>query len=225
MTSSIAAIIASILLLASCGDRVETEPDVTSPPDTLALAPDTMARPGGVLPESIEAARDTAAPPDGLVASPPDDNVSVAPEAFEGTAGMTEVERAVPGVVTLQAVRAGRHDGFDRIVFEFDGDYVPGYKIEYIDRPVRACGSGHVVELPGDGWLEVRMPDVRAHTEAGEATVQNRQRRLNLPLVKGLALTCDFEAVVTWVFGVSSPNRYRVVELSGPPRMAIDIRH
>ena len=37
-------------------------------------------------------------------------------------------------------------------------------------------------------------------------------------------LTCDFEVVVTWVLGTKSPNRYRVLELSAPPRLAVDVR-
>lgn len=33
-----------------------------------------------------------------------------------------------------------------RTVFELD-DRVPGYHTEYIDRPVRKCGSGQVTEI------------------------------------------------------------------------------
>jgi hypothetical protein len=40
-----------------------------------------------------------------------------------------------------------------------------------------------------------------------------------------LELTCDFEAVVTWVLGLESPNRYQVRELSNPPRLVVDVRH
>jgi hypothetical protein len=228
MRSSTIAVIAVLVLLTGCG-RGDSDPNATAEPDTLVLIPDTLASPGEVFPDTI-AADDapTPAPPDAIRATPPEQptpSPARAPATFQGTAGSTDVERSVPGVVTLQAVRSGRHDGFDRVVFEFDGDFVPGYHIEYIDRPVRACGSGHVVELPGDAWLEIRMPTVRAHTEAGEATIQNRQRRPNLPVVKGLALTCDFEAVVTWALGVSTPNPYRVVELADPPRIALDVRH
>ncbi|MBW3557384.1 MAG: hypothetical protein KY454_10675, partial [Actinobacteria bacterium] len=56
----------------------------------------------------------------------------------------------------LVDVRVGRHKGFERIVLEFEGDDPPGYRVGYIDPPVRADGSGHVVELAGDAFLEVR---------------------------------------------------------------------
>ena len=39
------------------------------------------------------------------------------------------------------------------------------------------------------------------------ATVADRERAPNLPIIKELKITCDFEGEVTWVLGVSSPNR------------------
>jgi hypothetical protein len=142
----------------------------------------------------------------------------------EWTAGIIDRPRPDQPVAKLVDVRTGRHEGFDRIVFEFD-ERVPGYHIEYIDQPVRKCGSGKVTPLAGDGWLEVRMYPAKAHTEKGQPTVANRERMPRLPVLSELELTCDFEAVVTWVFGVESPNRYQVRELSSPPRLVIDVGH
>lgn len=156
---------------------------------------------------------------------PPGETQEALPGRFEGTAGIVDVERPAARVATLREVRVAEHDGFDRVVFEFEGPDLPGHHVEYVDRPVRRCGSGLVAELAGDGWLEVRMSPVRAHTEQGEPTVQERERRPGLPVLLEIELTCDFEAVVTWVLGVSSPNRYRAVELDDPPRLVIDVRH
>ena len=62
----------------------------------------------------------------------------------------------------LRAVRLAGHDGFDRVVFEFDGE-VPGYLVAYgpttvaatDDTPVTvAGGAGLAVTLFGGGqWL------------------------------------------------------------------------
>lgn len=147
------------------------------------------------------------------------------PEDFQGTAGIVDVERPAARISILRDVRVAEHAGFDRVVFELAGPDAPGYHVEYIDRPVRQCGSGDVVELAGDGWLEVRMSPVHAHTEEGRPTVLERERHPRLPVLLELELTCDFEAVVTWVLGMASPNRYRVVELADPPRLVIDIGH
>lgn len=144
--------------------------------------------------------------------------------APEWTAGIIDRPQPDAPAATLVAVRTAAHDGFDRIVFEF-AEQVPGYHTEYIDRPVRKCGSGNVTQVAGDGWLEVRMYPANAHTEEGQPTVAERERMPNLPVLSELELTCDFEAVVTWVFGVESPNRYQVRELSSPPRLVVDVRH
>lgn len=142
------------------------------------------------------------------------------------TAGWTASAVSRPGdsVATLQAVRAARHDGFERIVFEFGAGPLPGYRVEYVDRPIRQCGSGETVALPGDAWLSVRLEPARAHTEAGQPTVRERQQVLNYEIIKQLNIICDFEAIVEWVVAVGSPNRYRVLELKAPTRLVIDIR-
>jgi hypothetical protein len=140
------------------------------------------------------------------------------------TAGIMDRPRPDSSTATLVAVRTGTHSGFDRVVFEFD-ERIPGYHIEYIDRPVRKCGSGNTTPIAGDGWLEVRMSPTRAHTEEGGSTVTERERMPNLAVLAELELTCDFEAVVTWVLGVESPNRYRIHELTDPPRLVVDVRH
>lgn len=125
----------------------------------------------------------------------------------------------------MSDVRSARHGTYDRVVFEFMGPEMPTYHIEYIDKPVRSCGSGDVVPFAGDGWLEVRFTDAQAHAPEGDATIKDRSKSPNLPIVKDLKITCDFEGEVTWVLGVASPNKYRVIELQDPTRLALDIKH
>ena len=155
----------------------------------------------------------------------PKDEAEVRKDDFEGTSGITDKLKSLAGSATLRAIRAGRHEGFDRIVFEFAGSEVPGYHIEYIDKPVRSCGSGDVVPLAGDGWLQVRFEPARAHTDEGKPTLGFRELTPRLPNLLELKSTCDFEGQVEWVAGVGSPNRYRVLELENPARFVVDIKH
>jgi hypothetical protein len=143
----------------------------------------------------------------------------------EWTAGDTNVERSVEGAALLRAVRTAGHDGFDRIVLDFGNDAVPGYRIAYIDRPVRQCGSGNEVPFAGDAWLSIAAEPAAAHTEAGEPTVRERERAPGLPVLLELKLICDFEAQVEVVAGVASPGRYRAFVLDSPGRLVIDIMH
>lgn len=142
---------------------------------------------------------------------------------FEGTAGIVTVDKTQKTHI-LKDVRAGKHPGFDRVVFEFERG-VPGHHLEYVDHPVRDCGSGDAIPVAGDGWLEVRMTPADAHTEKGKPTVQHREFAPNLPVVREVQRTCDFEAIVTYVLGTSTPNRYRVLELEKPARLIVDILH
>lgn len=42
-------------------------------------------------------------------------------------------------------------------------------------------------------------------------------------VLRDIERTCDFEAVVTWVLGVSSSRPFRVTELSEPTRLVVDV--
>lgn len=200
-----------------------------SPPSPLPDGSPQTAQPEAAGPTGDSAGGEAEPAPGASLKTdeaPSDTSSAPAPgqRAFEGTAGLTKQVRQLAGIADLVAVRAGRHEGFDRVVFEFGGE-LPGYEVEYIDKPVRACGSGDVVPLAGDGWLEVRFTPARAHTDEGKPTVPDRRQRPSLPIVLELASTCDFEGHVNWVLGVSSPNRYRVLELKSPNRLVVDVLH
>lgn len=216
-----------ILLLSLGACRDGDDGDRAAPSVGGEAQADGASAPAGVdePPQATGAARASDGAEGGGTASPRAAAPTDTPAPFRGTAGIIDERRADSPVATLTAVRTGRHTGFDRVVFEFSGERVPGYHTEYIDRPARQCGSGAAVPLEGDGLLQVRMSPVRAHTEEGSVTVADRERSPGFPVLKELKLTCDFEAVVEWVLGVAAPNRYRVQELSGPPRLVVDVLH
>src|SRR5688500_11515989 len=88
-------------------------------------------------------ARDVDVREMGQAASPeesaPDTQKNVSPVNDSDKGFQTGVaEREGSEVATLKEVRVAAHDGYERIVFEFEGA-LPGYKVEYIDRPVRQC--------------------------------------------------------------------------------------
>jgi hypothetical protein len=140
------------------------------------------------------------------------------------TVGIVEKKRDDIGPVTVKNIRTGQHAGYERIVFDFEGRAVPGYRIEYVDRPVRQCGSGEPVALAGDAWLHITLSPSQAHDGNGNATIKNRERKTGYKIIKELKFTCDFEAQVAVALGLSSPNRFRVLELSNPTRLVIDIK-
>ena len=136
-----------------------------------------------------------------------------------------DATHTLPAVPILRALRVGEQPGADRLVFEFDGDGLPAWSISYVDRPVYECGSGEVVRLPGDAWLQVRFTGAQAHTEAGEGTTGPKLRTLDMTNLIALARLCDFEGEVTWVAAVKRPEGYTPRVLDAPARLAVDIAH
>lgn len=227
----------SVLLLflaMACGGEA---PDPDQPPvqDTV-LSDASTPRPGGEPTDTArrpDPGRDPDHEPerDPEPTPPPSRANPVAVGVGQWTVGIVEGgPEAGPGpepaTPTVTAVRTARHPDFDRFVLEFSEiGGLPSFHVEYVDRPVRECGSGHVVELPGDAWLQIRMSGARAHNDEGQVTVETREGSPGLPNLLAHDLTCDFEAHVEWVLAVASPNRFRVLDLREPYRLVVDVRH
>lgn len=151
--------------------------------------------------------------------------------AFGGTmAPVQRIRSKEPGVAhVLRTVETrtapSPSPGYDRVVFEFTGDSVPGYRVEYTTAPVQRCGSGDPVTVAGTGRLIVRFEPAQAHDEHGNLAPAERHRTPGLTAVRELTLTCDFEGQVAWVLGIAAPSEYRVSELTGPARLVLDVRH
>ena len=122
---------------------------------------------------------------------------------------------------TLVDVRAARHPGFDRVVFEFRGA-VPEHTVRYVDRLVED-GSGNPVSVAGTADLEVVFHGANAHTEDGTPSVSPRRFSPGLTAVKEVAQIGDFEAVVSYGIGLDRRRPLTVSTLSGPSRLVIDV--
>lgn len=203
------------LLLATiaCGGAESTEEVARRQADSLAAA---SAAPSGSLPDPAVQPSDTGP---WMVERP----AGATPDPSGWSTGATS-GGTTGGIAILRIVRTARHDGYDRVVFEFDSR-VPGWRIDYVDSPQYECGSGEAVRLAGDAWLHVAFEPANAHTDEGRPTAQ---RRLVDPAganLRELRRICDFEAHVDYVIGVGSPNPYRAFMLGQPARLVVDIRN
>ena len=143
------------------------------------------------------------------------------------TVGMTAAPESVgaPPMPVLTALRTGTHPDYERMTVEIgpEASGPPGYRVEYIDRPLTECGSGNQIFPVGDAWLELRLEPAAAHTEAGQPTLGAREIAVQGRLLLRIYRTCDFEGVVTLVMALASPNPYRVSTLADPWRIAVDV--
>jgi hypothetical protein len=164
----------------------------------------------------------------GAAPAPPADTVPAAGANPQGQAEWStatrEAGKAGARASILRGMRVGRNAGFDRLVLDFGDSPVPPYHVEYVDSPVRACGSGEPVPVAGQGWLRVRLRATQAHDDAGNATVRDRQIAATTPVLREVEIICDFEGEVEVVLGVQTPNPYRVLVVPTPNRLIVDVR-
>lgn len=192
---------------------------------SAAACNDEVPAPGPMPVESPAAVGESAGQP---ASTPVDDALPPAMgqdlPAFTTAASSADVTSTGPDAPILRAVRLGEHEGFDRIVFEFDSVGLPQWHVSYIDAPVIQCGSGHEMPVAGTA-LQVRFNGANAHTDAGEATSGPARRTVEFSSVREVVRTCDFEAEVTWVVGVAGGQAYRPRVLEDPARLVVDIAH
>ena len=132
----------------------------------------------------------------------------------------------------LERVAVGRHDGFDRVVFQFRGDGLPGYRVEYASPPFVEDGSGNPVSVAGSAFVVVRMePASGFDLNTGEGVkVYTGPKRIDASsagatVIKELVRTGDFEAVLTWTIGLEAKVPFLVTTASSPARLIVDFRH
>ena len=125
---------------------------------------------------------------------------------------------------TLTNIRTGRNAGYDRVVLDLNGNR-PEFFVNEVDQ-LTNCASGLPVSVPGNGFLEVRLQPAAAHDDAGNPTYTGPRNfpTPGLANVRGVALTCDFEANLTVGLGYANANSWhRVFLLDNPTRVVIDI--
>lgn len=136
------------------------------------------------------------------------------------------------GFAQLVDVRVATHEGFDRIVLEFDTDAIPSYRVGYVDPPVVQDGSGEEMAIDGEAFLEIRMTPASGLTPLTdppgdwERTYEGPLRlRLGSGTVTEVVRVDDWEANLSWVVGVERTAPFSMEWLSGPRRLVVDVAH
>lgn len=201
MNARAAAAAAMTLLAAGCGGKGSPTTSTTTTTTTTATTPATATAPTATT---------------GIDTMPTASTTPV-------TAHATNKQTAL-----LTAVRAARHEGYDRIVFEF-ANALPGYDVRYVQAPIHQDGSGNVVPVGGAYFLRVRMENALdadlTKPSAPETYTGPKRFDPGTPEIAELVRAGGFEAVLTWVAGLRDRVDFRVTTLRSPPRVVVDVRN
>jgi hypothetical protein len=192
---------------------------------TIAAALATL-----VLVVACTPAASPATPSATAVATP-----SVEPSESEGPVGawncaLPDHYAATTDRAQLTDIRIGPRgsgpSGYDRILFQWDGEGTPEVDIREGQPPFTEDPSGLPLEVAGEAWLVIVFHGGTAVTPEGEQTyIGPTEFALGFPQIVEMKQAGDFEAVSEWVVGLRGPACHRVEVRTSPTRLLIDVQH
>ncbi|GAA4718302.1 AMIN-like domain-containing (lipo)protein [Phytohabitans rumicis] len=140
-----------------------------------------------------------------------------APTQTRPITGAATAQPDAPSPPTLIGVRHGRHDRYDRVVFDFTGG-TPGYRVEY--GPLVGIGTGDPIPLAGPA-------DLRIVFDGAAPPKYDLRRVLNpgYPTLRQVKFGGAFEGRILAGLGLADRVGFRVLRLTNPPRIAVDVAH
>lgn len=125
----------------------------------------------------------------------------------------------------LAGVHAAEHASFDRVVFKFRGR-VPGYDVRYV-RAVTQDPTDQPIRLQGGAVLRVVLRHASTSPGPGGGPVPLFVGTIapDLPSLKQVKVAGDFEHQLSFGLGLDHRVAFRVVTLSGPSRVVVDVAH
>tara|TARA_B110000014_G_scaffold254347_1_gene234840 strand:- start:130 stop:918 length:789 start_codon:yes stop_codon:yes gene_type:complete len=128
--------------------------------------------------------------------------------------------------------RLGAHFDFDRFVIEFEPNPVGGiegppdsYSIQWISQPPIKFGNGQVIQVEGTQYLEIQLHAYAySRTEAVyEYAGPTKVRAIGTLNVIEAVFGGEVEGKMVWAIGANNRTGFRVLEISDPPRLVIDV--
>ena len=167
----------------------------------------------------------TTAPPGSAGTTGPGTATTTATEGWTtATKAGTNNPKVPEDMPMLVAIRTGSHDGYDRVVLEFRND-LPSWRVGYVDQVTSE--SGATVPLEGEASLFVQVDPAWGHdqnTPPYEATYTGpRSLTPRYPTLRQVRWVDEFEGHLTFGIGLARQVGFRVLELRGPARLAIDV--
>lgn len=207
------------VLAAGCTDGASSSAEPR--PTATASERDSAPAPSGGVP-------DPNGPVDATPTLPPDEaggagsptGLDTAPTG--STAPVEATAQGNPSVL-FRTARVAAQSGFDRVVFEYKGDGVPGYRFLY-QAEANQQATGDVVDLPGSTGLRGFIDGIAWQDPAN----YDGPKRISGPGTQNVTVLdvgILFEAMQDPYIGVQAERPFRVTVLRDPTRIVVDIAH
>lgn len=198
------------LALTACAQPAS---NVAQPATTTAVSATTVTQEASTVTETATStAETTVEPADGQASS----------SVF--TMQEVRIPAQAASELVIQDVRAGTHDGFDRVVFEYAGQGLPGVIAGYNPEP-RQQASGYPLDVPGTAFFELMIQGTPM------MLMSPREDLIGVgPVGVGAGNVVNvvhggvFEADTQYVIGLNEQKPYNVYILENPPRVVVDFQ-
>lgn len=220
-------IAAAALALGACSSNGdEPEPTVTQPTGTAPTT--TSPQPTDTAPAETQDSEPE------LTTEEPDNGPTDETEEPAGAEFSTEEQRNpeypssvdTDGDLFATGVRAASHDGYERVVFDFEGTGTPGWSVRYVEEAI-ADESNQEVDLDGAFILMVSTSGVTPPITDGELDLDQMARGFydagQADLVQDVYVSGIFEGWSSALIGLDERAPFRVFTLTDPTRLVVDI--
>jgi hypothetical protein len=206
------ALLAVALALTACAG--DADADASSSPSSASSAPSSASQGGGTDVDASDGGAGGDTGDDG------DDGAAPFPANTNPDTG----EPSPDALVSVTDIRIGRHEGFDRVVFEADGAGTPGWDVRYVDA-ASSQGSGAEIEVAGGAVLQVTITGVGLPTETGveEYGEPDRLSAGDTEMVTEVVWDRTFEGTSVAFVGVTEETPFRVYLLEDPARVVLEV--
>jgi hypothetical protein len=139
-----------------------------------------------------------------------------------------ETEGAGHAPLLTQDIRVGTHDGYDRIVFEYEGG-TPDLQLDVAEPPYVRDPSGEPMPVAGSRVYRITLMGATKWDLSGDTAVLVYEGPTNFepgyPQLDQLVESGDIEATHSWYLGTRGADCMRAFTLDDPDRLVIDIQH
>ncbi len=120
------------------------------------------------------------------------------------------------------AVRVAGHEGWDRVVVEYDSDADLEWFSFFGDEAIQD-GSGHPLDIPGKRFLTLSISGVTYPEDPSQAADLSVPNLGGAKVVQGVHVEHAFEGMHQVHIGLDKDRPYRVQVLESPKRVVIDV--